>query len=224
MLYTLEAVRDNLRTRDGKRVFFLGDGDRLTDAARDFLKSQNIPILPAAQAKINRYVSPEGGSFEEKPEHMTQLTGNLLVPKTHPRIRFRGKLDSLEAELLLTVQDLPAQKAALTEILDCVRRILRCEVLEEPFVEEPLCGLTQQQQRQRSQLPQKYFGIAHFMPQSGDTREILELNRLRAHIREAELAAAEAFGRERTDLLRALNRLSSLVYILMLQCKGRERP
>ena len=39
-----------------------------------------------------------------------------------------------------------------------------------------------------------------------------------------ELAAAAAFGRERADILRALNRLSSLAYILMLQCKGDKSP
>ena len=37
-------------------------------------------------------------------------------------------------------------------------------------------------------------------------------------------AAAAAFGRDREDILRALNRLSSLVYILMLQCKGETSP
>ena len=56
MLYTLENVRDNLRTREGKRVFFLGAGDNLTSAARDFLKEQRIPILPAENAKIPRQI------------------------------------------------------------------------------------------------------------------------------------------------------------------------
>ena len=51
MLYTLENVRDNLRTREGRRVFFLGAADTLTSAARDFLAEQRIPILPAAVTK-----------------------------------------------------------------------------------------------------------------------------------------------------------------------------
>ncbi len=47
------------------------------------------------------------------------------------------------------------------------------------------------------------------------------LNMLRAHIREAELAAAEVyidrdFNVLRPDLMQALNRLSSAVYVLML--------
>ena len=224
MLYTLENVRDNLRTREGKRVFFLGAGDTLTSAARDFLTEQRIPILPAAEAKITRYETEDGAYFEEKPEHMTQLTGNLLVPKTHPRIVLRGRLDSLEAELLLSVREMPELRQPLTEILDCVRKILRCEVLDEPFVPETLCGLTEDAQRMRSQQPQKFFGCPHFMPQPTDSPAVLRLNLLRTRIRETELAAAAAFGHSREDLLRALNRLSSLAYILMLQCKGDKRP
>ena len=147
MLYTRENVRDNLRTQEGKRVFFLGAGDNLTSAARDFLKEQRIPILPAENAKITRYETLDGGFLEEKPEHLTQLTGNLLVPKTHPRIVFRGKLDSLEAALLLEARALPEKAKALEEILGCVRKLLRCEVLEEPFVPETLCGLTEREER-----------------------------------------------------------------------------
>lgn len=50
----------------------------------------------------------------------------------------------------------------------------------------------------------------------------MELNRLRALSRQAELAAAEAFVRpdgtaERGDLLEGYNRLSSAFYLLMLR-------
>lgn len=41
-----------------------------------------------------------GAGYGEKPEHMTHLRGNLLVPKTHPRIAFRGQLVSLQAEII----------------------------------------------------------------------------------------------------------------------------
>ena len=84
MLYTLEAVKANIRNRDGKRVFFLGKGDQLTWEARDFLNGEKISILPAEQAKIERYRLLSGGFLEEKPEHMTHLHGDVLVLKTHP--------------------------------------------------------------------------------------------------------------------------------------------
>ena len=63
------------------------------------------------------------------------------------------------------------------------------------------------------------------MPEVGDGERILRLNRCRCAAREAELAAAAAFTDEngnavRTDILRALNRMSSMLYILMIQEKS----
>ena len=101
MLYSKEAVRDNIRNRDGKRVFYLGKGDQLTSDARDYLTRERIEILPASEAKPERYRLLNGGYMESKPEHMTHLNAEVLVEKTHPRIRFRGAGDTLEAELLL---------------------------------------------------------------------------------------------------------------------------
>ena len=46
MLYTEEAVRANIRNREGKRVFYLGRGDQLTSGARDWLNRERIAILP----------------------------------------------------------------------------------------------------------------------------------------------------------------------------------
>ena len=46
MLYTEEAVRAGLRVRDGKRVFYLPEGSRLTPAARDWLRSCRMPKRP----------------------------------------------------------------------------------------------------------------------------------------------------------------------------------
>ena len=228
MLYTLENVRDNLRTREGKRVFFLGAGDNLTSAARDFLKEQRIPILPAENAKITRYETLDGGFLEEKPEHLTQLTGNLLVPKTHPRIVFRGKLDTLEAELILAQLDAPRVQEQLEEVLALTRKIVACEVLGEPVQLETLCGMTEAEVRKRSHFPADYYGQPHFMPSYRDGRAIARLNRARTAAREAELAACAAFrdreaGCSRRDILQALNRISSVLYLMMIQEKGRNQ-
>ena len=227
MLYHEEAVRANLRNRDGKRVFYLGTGDRLTDAARDFLNRERIEILPAQQAKPDRYTLLTGGYLEEKPEHMTHLNSALLVPKNHPRILFRGKLDTLEAELLLCQQAAEHLVAPLGEILALARRLIRCDVLEEPVPQGTLCGLTEAQQRTRSHFPQDYYGQPHFMPEVTDGKTILQLNRARCAAREAELAAVAAFAdREgnptRVDILRALNRMSSMLYLLMIQEKSKK--
>ena len=227
MLYTKEQVRDNIRNRNGKRVFILGKDDRLTSEARDYLAGQRIEILSASEAKPQRYRLLGGGFAEEKPEHMTHLNGDVLVRKTHPRIRFRGAIDDLEAEILLRQQEIPGCKQPLQEILELARKLIRCDVLEEPVGEVILCGMSQQEQRQRSHFPQDYYGIPHFMPSCEDSREILLLNRLRSIARKAELLAVDAFlDREgnptREDILQAMNRMSSMLYILMLREKAKQ--
>ena len=131
MLYSQEAVRDNIRNRDGKRVFYLAKGDQLTSAARDYLRTERIEILPADQAKPERWKLLDGGWLETKPEHMTHLNGQYLVPKDHPRIRFRGKLDTLEAELIVCQLELPNMASRLGEILALSREIMACDVLEK---------------------------------------------------------------------------------------------
>lgn len=228
MLWDEQAVRANIRNRDGKRVYYLGNGDQLTSTARDFLRRERIEILPGSQARPERYRLLSGGYAEEKPEHMTHLNGEVLVPKTHPRIRFRGKMDTLEAELILCQLVPGSPEGALGEILDLSRKILRCDVLEEPLRQDTLCGLTQAEQRERSHMPQDYYGQPHFMPQASDGSVIAGLNRARCFAREAELAAVEAFSDREGNLLRedipkALNRMSSMLYLLMIQEKAKLR-
>ena len=218
MLYSQQAVRDNIRNRDGKRVFYLGKGDQLTSDARDYLTRERIEIVPADRAKPQSWKLPDGGHLTEKPEDMTHLNGDTLVPKTHPRIVFRGKVDSLEAELLLCQLKMPHLQAKLQEILDLSRMFLRCDVLEEPLEEKTLCGMTAEEIRHRSHFPQKYYNQPHFMPEVTDGERILYLNKLRTLVRETELAANQALP-HRQDILKAMNRMSSMVYILMLEEK-----
>ena len=224
MLYSRQAAQDNIRNRDGKRVFYLGKGDQLTSDARDFLNRERIAILPAAEAKQERYQLLGGGFAEEKPEHMTHLNAQVLVSKTHPRIAFRGMVDELEARLLLCQTRLPRWEKELGEILELARKILRSDVLETPLQEEKLCGLDEAQLRDHSHRPQDFYGQPHFMPSREDGAGVLELNLLRTAVRQTELAAVRAFRDgeglpTRMDILQALNRMSSMVYILMIREK-----
>lgn len=226
MLYNEEAVRANIRNRDGKRVFYLGKGDQLTSSARDWLRRERIEILPAEQAKPQRYSLLNGGYVEQKPEHMTHLYGDVLVPKTHPRILFRGKMDTLESELILCQLADKSLEGPVGEILGLARQIIRCEVLGEPLKWDTLCGLTESEQRKRSHFPQEYYGQPHFMPSFADGMVIARLNRARCAAREAELASVTAFAdREgnitRQDIPQALNRMSSMLYLLMIQKKAK---
>ena len=226
MLYTEEMVRQNLRNREGKRVFYLGKGDALTPGARDWLQRERISILPGEMAKPDCYRFLNGAVISDKPEQMTHLNGDILVLKTHPRIRFRGAMDALEAELLQCGCRCDGElRKDLGEILDLARMLIRCEVMDEPVPVGKLCGLTESEQRSRSHRPQDFYGQAHFMPDFADGEVILSLNRCRCAARAAELAAAAAFTDEngcatRPDILRALNRMSSMIYILVIRQKA----
>jgi len=226
MLYTEDAVRANIRNREGSRVFCLGKGDTLTPGARDWLRREKIPIVPPETLRPERFRLPGGGYTEEKPEHMTHLNRETLVPKTHPRIRFRGSMDTLEAELILAQLAAPQAAGKLGEVLSLARILLRCDVLEEPVPDLTLCGLTQGELRHRSHFPQEYYGTAHFMPEASQGESMARLNRARCAAREAELLAVDAFSDRdgnptRPDILQALNRMSSMLYLLMLEEKVR---
>lgn len=228
MLYTRHSAMENIRNRDGKRVFYLGKGDQLTNDARDYLTGERIPILPAEQAKQESYRLLDGGTITQKPEHMTHLNAQVLVSKTHPRIGFRGAIDFLEAQLLLCQSQAEgAMYGKLQEGLDLARLLIRCDVLEEPVPEMKLGGMDQQDLRSRSHLPQNYYGQPHFMPEGKDSRLLLQINLARTAARQAELAATHAFSDRdgnptRMDILQALNRLSSYLYILMIELKAKQ--
>lgn len=226
MLYTEESVKDNIRNRDGKRVFYLGKGDTLTPGARDWLRKERIETLSADLAKREQYRLLTGGFVSEKPEHMTHLNGDVLASKLHPRIIFRGSIDTLEAEII-AAQIKADRKTAnrLSEVLQLARDIIRSDVLEEPLETAKLCGMTEKEIRERSHRPQEFYGQPHFMPEYTDGELIASINRARCAAREAELKAVAAFSDKdgnpvRTDILRALNRMSSMLYILMIQVKS----
>lgn len=225
-VFTEETAKANVRFREGKRVFYLDGRDLLTPAARDWLARDGVEILPAELAKPEFYETPAGERMEEKPEQMTHLRGNILVPKTHPGIAFRGMADLLEAEILLCAAQAGAGlRLQLTEVLEFVRRLVRCHVTGEPVGKFSLCGMTPELLRLHSHFPQRYYGQPHFMPAPSDGILLLRLNRLRTVVRQTELAACRAFtGTEepREDIVLGLNRLSSLIWIFMIRQKKEE--
>lgn len=207
MLLTEKNVIAHVREQNGRRLLILGGGDRLTPAARDILRRENISVQP------------------KKPEHMTNLDKDTLVPKNHPRIIFRGKLDSLQAEILLLQKEADAPKTALQDMLTLLRSVMRAEVLGESLPPFQIGGMDEKELHERSHMPQKYYGIGHFLPSGDDDLVLLKLNRLRALVRETELACYAAFAEKngklsRNDILTALNRLSSACWVLCLARKG----
>ena len=225
MLYGRKEVQENIRNKEGNRVFYLGKGHQLTSDARDWLSSERIPILPGESAKPSEYRLLNGAVLAQKPEYMTHLNAEFLVDKTHPRIAFRGVMDSLEAALLLASAEAEGNiRTQLSEALAYTRYLLGQEVLEQPIACEALGGMDEKQLRERSHRPQDFYGKPHFMPSPEDNKSLLLVNLARCKAREAELAAVKAFQNQeglpqRLDLLQALNRLSSFLYLIMIQLK-----
>ncbi len=171
-----------------------------------------------------------GGALSEKPEHFTHLRGRLLVRKDHPRVRLRGKLDTLqafliEAEVAAGSQGRPGLIADLEELLQYTRQVLAAEVKEAPFEGIRLMGLNAEELRRHSHHPRDYYGVDHLLPGYQHGPVLSKINVARTLAREAEIVAVEAFvdseGRvAREDLLRALNRLSSALYIIACRLVG----
>ncbi|MCL2066368.1 MAG: hypothetical protein FWG99_02745 [Treponema sp.] len=154
---------------------------------------------------------------------MTELRPNVFVSKNHPRIIFRGALDSLEADIL-EAQLLAAEQGeeffrnALEEVLSFVRDIMSAEVNGRAFTVDSLFGLTLEQLHEQSHRVKDFFGFHHPVPSHTMGALPLRLNTLRTRVRETEINAVKAFSsgpeQNREDIVHAMNRLSSAVYWL----------
>ena len=155
-------------------------------------------------------------------ESMTDLNASERVPKDHPRILLRGKLDSLAAELLiLQCTSGEALAAALEDALCLDRAILCAEVLEEALPAYTLGGMDAEAVHDASHHPERYGFPGHILLTRSHGASAAQLNRLRALCREAECAAVTAFrteeGYAHEDCIVALNRLSAYLYVLTLR-------
>jgi ethanolamine utilization cobalamin adenosyltransferase len=154
----------------------------------------------------------------------TCLDRNMRVGKNHPRITFRGSLDSLEADIL-EAQIIAAEKGesyyikALEEILDFVRGIMSAEVNDLPYEcsEKKLFGFNLDEIHKQTHKVKDFFGFPHPVPEYTMGALPVRLNTLRTRIRETELIAVKTIP-ERDDIIYSLNRLSSAVYWLFCKC------
>lgn len=176
-----------------------------------------------------KYVTIFGTKLNYKPEHMTHLRGATLVFKDHKQIIFRGKMDTLESKILeaqIHCQQNGKQKLVddLQELLIFVRLITRAEVLDTKLDEMNLLGLGEQQIREMSHYPKKYFNIGHEFPDYRMGDLVVYVNSIRAFVREVEISAYTAFKNEygevsRNDIIQALNRISSVCWIIMFKIR-----
>jgi len=221
---TEAVLREEFRN-SRPEIYYIPEGKILSPAGREYLQQLKIKILAGEKPKS---LSKKGLSAPkgQKPEHMTHLYENVLVDKNHPRILFRGKLDSLQALVVMTQCQILEDRGSealvnnLQEILDALRRMMRCDVLGEPFQNESIMGLNHAQLRERSHAPMKFYNIKQMiLPHYSMGKVYGLLNQVRTAVRETELAAVGAFKegskQTRNDIIEELNKLSSAVHILM---------
>jgi ethanolamine utilization cobalamin adenosyltransferase len=158
----------------------------------------------------------------------THLYPGHCVSKDHPRINFRGALDSLAADILeaqllaVNMKDDYCLKA-LGEVLEFVYKIMSAEVSDQPVFDRDsvqpikLFGLTLDELHEQTHKVKEFFGFTHPKPEVTMGELPLRLNTLRTRVRETELIAVRTF-QDRDDIVYALNRLSSAIYWLYCHC------
>lgn len=241
---TEEEIRKRIGKQQSLKEIYINKEDIITPSARSYLTERNIVLkyhdkekekeLGIEEEKNRENLQPSyttifGANLNKKPEHMTHLRGNVLVFKDHPKIILRGKIDTLEAsilevQLLANKNKMPKLVEDLQEVIQFIRTLLRNEITGEPIGDFLLQGLNEQELREQSYHPSKYFGVKHFLPHYNMGEVMVALNKLRTLTRETEIAAYKAFKNEygqleREDIIQAFNRLSSLFWIMMFKVK-----
>jgi ethanolamine utilization protein EutL len=170
-----------------------------------------------------------GERFAEKPDHLTHLVDDAsLVPKTHPRIAARGKLDLLQSAVLdaQVAADTDGARALvgeLGEILELARALVGAEVTGREVPAPRLFGMSADEVRDATHHTYELYGVPFMYPDVRQGPVVAKLSLARGIAREAELAVIAAFPPARgavtapparADLAHALNRISSALYLL----------
>jgi ethanolamine utilization cobalamin adenosyltransferase len=227
-----ESVLRSALLDKNTRSYHVKAGTFVTPLALEYLRDRDIelvfdsrgesmPCTPIEDRGDRTYVEiGSGKGHSQKPERMTHLYANQLVPKTHPRIVLRGKLDTMQAEIILAQAEaasdgMPQLALDLGEVLSAAREVLGAEVTGRELAPLKLFGYDSDELRRISHHVKETFGFQHPTPSCDMGALAARLNLLRAITREAELAAEFAFREgERDDIIQTMNRMSSAVYIL----------
>lgn len=240
MIVTEAELRDQVRRPVvGARVT-IPAGARLSPAAADFVKEWSLVTVEDAPAagwdRASAFpvaLSGEvptctncGLQVTHKPDALTQLNAHHYVPKTHPRIKLRGRFDSLHA-LVLLVQRMAAQRGDqglardLGTIAAYCRELTSAEYNERPAAELRLQDWDADAIHRATHDPEGTLGVQHLTIDEADADLQHWLNVARTQSREIEILALETFGSPHhpygASICHALNRLSSTFYFLQLR-------
>ena len=169
-----------------------------------------------------------GAIYDKKPEFMTQIFGDNLVVKNHKRIILRGKFDTLQAETIKFWKKYEKNKkleADFAQAYRFIRDFFISEMVDSEFKERDVLGYDIDTLKEITHNTHKYYKTGHLFEINVEYDEkVIDINCLRALSRECEIAAVDAFYHEgkteRLDILKALNRLSSIFYLMMLKANN----
>ena len=208
-------LRANHTLSEGAEIHLPADS-RLTPSARELLESRHLRI---------KFIDEKGSLFVDdeqqqpqpvhgltssdehpqaccelcrqpvakKPDTLTHLSAEKMVAKSDPRLGFRAVLDSTIAlAVWLQIELAEPWQPWLADIRSRLGNIMGADALEDPLARQAIDG-----------------------------RDAALLNLLRTKVRETETVAAQVFITRsfevlRPDILQALNRLSSTVYVMMI--------
>lgn len=229
-------TEDDIRSRNlaAGGVLTLAPGERLTPSAAEYAAQQRLRVeqggsVPAAACSEAEGGCPAAQACEcEDSQELTYLDKTTRVPKNHPSIVMRGRLDSLLAHLVLVQTQFDPKdrqpaflKQCLADLHAWVMLTLKGEITGEAVCPQGMGGMDPETLRLISREPAKYLGLEHFAAEAALGGNVALLNWLRASVRETEVAAVSCSGN--LDVICSLNRLSSAVYVLMLLTLAVER-
>jgi ethanolamine utilization protein EutL len=183
-----------------------------------------LPLDPAGRYRA----LATGERLAIKPDHLTHLVDDeSLVPKTHPRIVARGKLDLLQSAILDAQTAADAESARtlvgeLGELLELARALVGAEVTGKPAPAVRLFGMGDDELRNATHHTHELYGVPFMYPDVRQGPVVAKLGLARAIAREAEVAITAAFPPQsggaaappaRADLAHVLNRISSALYL-----------
>ena len=150
---------------------------------------------------------------------LTSLNASEKILKSDSRIELRGRLDSLNAQIIFFQAHSNNQEFIkdLEEVRMIINNLQACEACEKIFDGKLiLWGIDEDEIHERSHNPKKFFNKGHLLLNYKMGREAGEINFLRTLTREVELCACRTFNDEdKYKIIHVLNRLSSALYILI---------
>ena len=213
-IITEAELRDRIRRPKRGMKVAVQSGTRFSPAARDFIAQWELEIIEEPMPAIVPATAAQQRAHD---------------PDDLSRARFHAKMDSVQGLIQLVAARarawrLPEMAQQLDALAASARAIIIAEEAGQGVNPAGMMGLDEVALRDAIQHLHRTLGLSHFSP-APDDHEILHwLHYLRAQIREATLDARDAFVQPtaRTDLIRALEHLSSAVYHLELMFKTGE--